>query len=330
VVPVLGANEVFGISGFLLVSMLLAGVLGLSLYLPYMAGQLSLASPGFYAVGGYTAAILSTKVFEPAGAYPVRLVLLEMAAAAVISAVLAAVVGLAALRLRGIYLALATIAFVEILRVLSINLEVTGGAIGIFAIPQPFTDQLSYLWLAGPLLLAAAAFTRRLERVDAGRRFIAIREDELAAAAMGIDLTRAKLVAFVLGGVLAGLAGVVAAHLLNTWSPRQSTFDQSILYLAFVLIGGSRIYLGPVVGGITLTYLPEWLRQRAETGVLPDWLGNFVRDGRLIIFGVLLAVGCVFFPQGVITPDSGERLRRLGGRVAGRLRKPAATRAGPA
>src|SRR5712664_4339559 len=118
--------------------MVLAAVLALTLYLPLMAGQLSVASPGFYALGGYIAAIMSTKIFHPGpGLYPVSLVLLEMAVAAVVSGILGLAVGVPALRLRGIFLALATIAFVQILGVVALNLDVTGGAIGIFGIPQP-------------------------------------------------------------------------------------------------------------------------------------------------------------------------------------------------
>ncbi|HEY3238310.1 MAG TPA: branched-chain amino acid ABC transporter permease [Acidimicrobiia bacterium] len=297
--------------GSLIVTMVLGAVLGLSLYLPLMAGQLSLASPGFYALGGYVAAILSTRTFATDGTYPVALVLVEMLVAGVLSGALAVVVGLSALRLSGIYLALATIAFVEILRVVSLNLKVTGKAIGIFQIPQPFGTKLSYLWLAGPLLLAAALFTWRLERVRTGRAFAAIREDELAAAAMGIDTTRSKVRAFVIGGVLAGLAGVVAAHLINSWNARQGTFDASIIYLSFVLIGGSRTFLGPIAGGMALTYLPEWLRERANSQFLPEWAAQFLRDGRLIIYGVLLALSCVFFPQGFITPELMERIKRV-------------------
>src|SRR5690349_10941861 len=106
--------DFFNTNGFLIVSMVLAAMLALSLYLPLMAGQLSLASPGFYALGGYIAAVLSTKVFvvEPNQLFPIPLVLLEMGVAGLASAGLAIIVGVPALRLRGIYLALATIAFV--------------------------------------------------------------------------------------------------------------------------------------------------------------------------------------------------------------------------
>src|SRR6476469_1559493 len=114
--------EFFATYGNLIISMALAAVLALSLYLPLMAGQLSLASPGFYALGGYIAAILSTKVFPATGAtFPISLLLLEMVIAGALSGVLGVLVGVPALRLRGIYLAIATIAFVEILRVLALN-----------------------------------------------------------------------------------------------------------------------------------------------------------------------------------------------------------------
>ena len=298
---------------FLLVSMVLAAVLALTLYLPLMAGQLSVASPGFYALGGYIAAILSTKVFRPpAGLYPVTLVLVEMAIAAVASGLLGLAVGLPALRLRGIFLALATIAFVQVLGVVALNLDVTGGAIGIFGVPQPFASQLQYMWFAIPLLLVSMAFIARLERTRTGRALVALREDELAAAAMGVNPTRYKVLAFTASAVLAGAVGAVSAHFINTWNSRQGTFDMSVSLMAFVLVGGSRTFVGPVLGGLVLTALPEALRGVADVGGLPPWLAQFLRDGRLIIFGVLIAMGTVFFPQGLVTPAV---LRRLGRRT---------------
>ncbi|HUS15351.1 MAG TPA: branched-chain amino acid ABC transporter permease [Chloroflexia bacterium] len=312
-------DQFFATYGFLIVSMVMAAMLALSLYLPLMAGQLSLASPGFYALGGYIAALLSTKVFTPeAGWYaadvsfPVPLVLLEMLVGGLASAVLAVLVGVPALRLRGIYLALATIAFVEILRVLSLNLEFTGGAVGIFGIPQPFlgASRMEYLWIAGPLLLISMGFIYRLERIRVGRAFLALREDELAADAMGIDPTYHKVLAFTMGGTLAGIVGALSAHLLNTWNARQGTFEASITILAFVLIGGSRTFLGPVVGGMVFTALPEVLRGVADVGGLPPWLTAFLKEGRLIIFGVLLIVGTVFLPGGFVTPALFDREAR--------------------
>jgi branched-chain amino acid transport system permease protein len=291
--------------GAIIVSMVLGALLGLSLYLPLMAGQLSLASPGFYAVGGYVAAILSTTVFvtPAANLFPIPLLLLEMLIAGILCGFLGIVVGVPVLRLRGIYLAIATIAFVEVLRVVCLNLDITGGAIGIPNIPQPFDIQISYLWIALPLLIISMVLIYRLERIRVGRAFIAIREDELAAGAMGIDPTYYKVLAFTLGAILAGVVGAISAHFLNTWNARQGTFDASIIYLTFVLIGGSRTFLGSVVGGMVFTALPEILRNIADTGGLPTWVAQFLRDGRLIIFGLLIVIGTIFFPQGLVTPD---------------------------
>lgn len=299
----------FNTYGFLLVSMLFGAVLGLSVYLPLMAGQLSLATPGFYALGGYLAAILSTQVFKFTGnVFPLPFLLLEMLLAALISGILAIALGIPVLRLRGIYLAIATIAFVEILRVIALNLDITGGAVGIFAIPQPFNSSIEYLWIALPLLILSMLFLYRLEKIKVGRAFSAIREDELAADAMGINPTYYKVLSFTLGAILAGLVGAVSAHFLNTWNSRQGTFDASIIYLAFVLIGGSRTFIGPVIGGMVLTALPEALRSVAGIAGLPTGLATFLRDGRLIIFGLLILIGSIFYPQGIITPDLLKRL----------------------
>ncbi|WP_027481474.1 branched-chain amino acid ABC transporter permease [Deinococcus pimensis] len=276
--------------GFLIVTMIQQGLLGLSLYFPLMAGQLSLASPGFYALGGYIAAIMGTN----AAFAPLRESLgswifpLEWLVAGVASAALGLIVGVPALRLRGIYLALATIAFVEILRVVALNLSVTGGAVGLFGVPQPFgfVDRWQYVWIFGPLLVLVLLFTARLERSRVGRAFRSLREDELAADAMGVPPTRYKVMAFVIGAVLAGIVGAMSAPFLNTWNARQGTFDASIAYLAYVLIGGSRNMWGPVLGGALLAALPEVLRP------LQDW--------RLIINGLVLVVASLYLPQGLV------------------------------
>lgn len=301
--------------GAAIVQMALAGVLALSLYLPLMAGQLSLASPGFYAVGGYVAALLSTQVFTgyPNGEYPIPLIALEMVVAGAISALFALIIGIPSLRLRGIYLALATIAFVEVLRVFALNQPWLGGAVGIYNIPQPFfsATRVEYLVLALPLLVGAALFVARLERSRIGRAFVALREDELAASAVGIRPTYYKVLAFTLGAILAGMAGALNAHILNTWNARQGTFDLAILILAYVLVGGSRTFLGPIIGGAFLVALPEIiLREVAGTPGLNPAIAAFLRDGRLILFGVLIAVSVFFFPYGLITPNLFKRRRK--------------------
>jgi branched-chain amino acid transport system permease protein len=303
--------DFFGTYGFLIVSMLFGAGMGLSVYLPLMAGQLSLASPGFYALGGYIAAILSTQVltgFE--GAFPLHWLGVEVLVAGLVSGVLAVLLGIPVLRLKGIYLAIATIAFVEILRVLALNLEITGGSIGIFGVPQPFEAPIGYLWVVVPLLVGSMAFTYRLERIHPGRVMQAIREDELAADTMGINPTYYKVLSFALGAVLAGCAGAISAHFLNTWNARQGTFDNSIIYLAFVLSGGSRTFVGPVVGGIVLTALPEVLRAIVGIDGLPLWLSEFLQAMRLILFGLIIVLVSRFYPQGIITPELLQQFKR--------------------
>ena len=285
----------------LLVQMLLGALLGVSVYLPLAAGQLSLATPAFYAVGGTLAALLSTRWNllggSSDGSFPLPSLVLELILGGALAGVLALLVGTLVLRLRGIYLAIATIALVEIVRVAILNLPFTGGAAGIFGIPQPFAEPAGYLVPALALLALAGWGCQRLEVMPLGRAMAAIRDDELAAGCMGIDTTRVKLTAFVLSAVLAGSTGALAAHFLNTWNARQGSFDASITTLAFVILGGSRTWLGPVVGGLLLTALPELLRP--------------VGDVRLVLFGLVILLGPVLAPRGLITP---ALLDKLGGK----------------
>jgi branched-chain amino acid transport system permease protein len=279
----------------LLVQMILGALLGLSVYLPMATGQLSLATPAFYAVGGTLAALLATQGGPQAG-ISLGMVFGEMLLAAALTAALAVLVGLPVLRLRGIYLAIATIALVEIVRVAILNLPFTGGATGIFGIPQPFQHPFGYVLLSGGLLALCGWLFQRLEASRLGRSMAAVRDDELASRCMGINTTRVKLTAFVASAMLAGITGVIAAHYLNTWNARQGSFDVAITTLAFVILGGSRSWLGPVIGGLLLTALPELLRP--------------VGDLRLVLFGLVILLGPVFFPQGLITPALLERIGR--------------------
>ena len=284
----------------LLVQMLIGALLGVSVYLPLAAGQLSLATPAFYAVGGTLAALLSTRWSalgaSADGALPLPSFVLELLLGGLLAGLLALLVGRLVLRLQGIYLAIATIALVEIVRVAILNLPFTGGAIGIFGIPQPFASAAGYLLPALGLLVLAGWVCHRLEGMPLGRAMAAIRDDELAARCMGIDTTRVKLTAFVLSAVLAGSTGALAAHFLNTWNARQGSFDTSVMMLAFVILGGSGSWLGPVVGGLLLTALPELLRP--------------VGDVRLVLFGLVILLGPVLAPQGLITPALLQRLGR--------------------
>ncbi|WP_231594772.1 branched-chain amino acid ABC transporter permease [Synechococcus sp. CBW1107] len=282
----------------LLVQMGFGALLALSVYLPLRCGQLSLATPGFYVIGGYVAALLSTRwpaLTGDGGGYPLTSLALELLLAALVAAAVALLLGRPVLQLRGIYLAIATIALVEILRVLNLNLDWSGGAVGIFGIPQPFAGPGGYALATGILLALVCWLCARLEAMRLGRAMAAIRDDELAARCMGIPTADVKLTAFVLSAVIAALTGVLAAHFLNTWNARQGSFDASVTTLAFVVFGGSRIWLGPVLGGLVITALPELLRP--------------VGDLRLILFGLVILVGPILFPQGLVTPERFARLR---------------------
>ena len=270
-----------------------------------------MATPGFYAIGGTVAALLSTDITALAGtggSYPISSVFLEMTVAALVTGILALGIGKVVLRLRGIYLAIATIALVEILRVVSLNLDFTGGAIGIFGIPQPFATPAGYVVFTSLLLAGVCWLCDRLERTRPGLAMAAIRDDELAAASQGIDTANTKLLAFVLSALVAGVTGVIAAHFLNSWNARLGSFDASITTLAFVVFGGTRTWLGPVLGGLVLTALPELLRP--------------VGDLRLIVYGLVILMGPVLFPQGLITPERLSNWRRMLGKGL-RLRAPA-------
>jgi branched-chain amino acid transport system permease protein len=280
-------TELFQTYGFLLATVIQQALLATSVFYPLAAGQHSLATPGFYALGGYIAAIMGTAdLFAPwrdiigAWMFP-----LEWLCAAVASLLLGFAVGIPALRMRGIYLALATIAFVEIVRVASLSFAISGGATGIFGIPQLFEERGSYLLIFVPLLALTLFFSRRLERSRTGRALRAIREDELAAGAMGINTTRYKVLAFVLGAVLAGVTGAMSAPFLNTWNARQGTFDLGVACLAYCLIGGSRSIWGPLLGASLLAAMPELLRP--------------LKDSRFIFNGLVLVLVSIYLPAGI-------------------------------
>lgn len=291
--------------GFLLVTIVQQALLGLSVYLPLMAGQLSLASIGFYSLGGYVAAIMGTHPYFAPWRATLGFFLfpLEWLFALVLGLVLGVVVGYPALRLRGIYLALATIAFVQVVGVAVLNMPIAGGAVGIFAIPQAFESRLSYLWFFGPLFLLAMFLVHRVSCIGRGLAFFAIREDELAAGAMGVATTANKVTAFVMGCALATVTGAMSAPFLNTWNARQGTFDASVTCLAYVLIGGSRSLWGPLFGAALLVGLPEVLRP--------------LKDSRMILNGLVLVAACVYLPRGVMGGLASLRARlRTGKRGA--------------
>jgi branched-chain amino acid transport system permease protein len=326
------------------VYMLMTGALcSLSSYLPLMSGQLSLASPAFYLVGGYAAGMVSVfwvKLDDETGywklplgfgtatftseLYPWQLLIVEFILGVIVSILLSLLVGLLALRLQGIYLALVTIGMVQILNILvlqsqigpfkgPLDLEIDpsgqtyrgpfGGATGIKGIPQPFDYEWQYLIVAVPLVLFGAWMVYRVERGRAGRALLAIREDELAASAMGIRPRYYKMLAFVLSAVLASLAGTLFAHVQNAWSYRQATFTLATTMVAGAVVGGSRTFLGPIVGGMVITGLFEALRAIGGIDGLPDSARNILLNVSPGIQGLFMTLVCLFLAKGLIPPS---------------------------
>ena len=247
-------------------------LLALSLWLTLSCGLLSLANAAFMGIGAYTAALLTLRL-----AWPFPAVL---AAGALAPVAVALVIGAPTLRLSGVYLAMATLAFGEVTRILILNLEVTGGPEGLNAIPQA-TEGWHIL-----LALAVAVYAlARLRRSRVGRAFEAIKEDEVAARLMGIDVEGHKFLAFVLGALLAGLAGALNAHYTFFISPREYGFENAVDILTMTVLGGISSLVGPLLGAAILTLLPEVLR--------------FLHAYRLAVNGVILILVVLFRPTGL-------------------------------
>jgi branched-chain amino acid transport system permease protein len=260
-------------------------LLALSIWLTLACGMLAMANAAFMGIGAYTAAIL-TMNYEVS--FPVAL-LGGMAAPMLV----AFIIGKPTLRLSGVYLAMATLGFGEVVRVFILNTESwTGGALGLNGIPQQ-----TQWWHVGLAVLLTLVLLYRLRRSKIGRAFEAIKEDETAAGLMGVDVNNTKLLAFVLGALLAGLAGALNAHLTFFIGPNEYGFDRGVEILTMTILGGIGSIAGPVVGSIILTVLPEMLRA--------------FNDFRLVINGLILILIVLFLPKGIWDPS---RMRRWFGR----------------
>lgn len=266
------------------------GLLALSIYATLCCGQLSLANAGFMAIGAYTGALIT--LHSPS--VPFVLVLL---AAAVVPAAVAVPLGLPVLRLRGVFLAIATVGFGEVVRLVFVNWDYTNGALGLVAIPQ--RTHLWTVWLA----LAVTLFVLgRLHGSRAGYALEAIREDETAARTMGIRTTAYKLAMLVLGAAIAGLAGGLEAHFTFMVSPSGYAFGRVVEMLVQAVVGGTTVFFGPVIGATFLTVLPEVLRELgARLGLSP---GPF----RLFLDGAILLAVILYLPNGIASLP--QRLRK--------------------
>ena len=292
-----------------------AAAIGLNIVVG-LAGLLDLGYIAFFGVGAYVGAIFSgakSSPFHVSLPYPLVLVL-----AAAIAGMFGVLLGAPTLRLRGDYLAIVTLGFGEIFRITAFNLDgsagpkVTNGPNGIGGIPNlalggfhfgdphrlfgvdlPYFANYYYL----EVVLVAAVMTAFLRMAESriGRAWVAIREDELAASAMGINTTRLKLLAFAMGATLAGAAGSVQAHVSSAVTPDSFTFFESALLLAAVILGGMGTVAGALLGATVLLLLPEKLR--------------FLQDLRLLVFGIALVLLMRFRPEGLV--PSRRRVREF-------------------
>ena len=248
-------------------------VLALSLYLPVSAGLLSLGQGGFMAIGAYVSAYLTSQ-----HAMPFLPALLAGGAAA---GLVGAAVGFPALRIKGVYLIILTMGFGEIVRVFFLNFEPTGAASGLGGIPGHTTLTV----VAATVAVLLLGFVQ-LRGSRMGRVLEALREDELAAETIGINLARAKITVFAVGAATAGVGGALYAHHALFIDPAQFGFHRSAEIFIMVLLGGMGNYLGATLGAITVTVLPEVLRG------LQEW--------RMTFFGSLLVLMMIVRPWGLI------------------------------
>jgi branched-chain amino acid transport system permease protein len=248
-------------------------LLALSIYLTLACGLLTVANAAFMAIGAYSSALLTLHTGTP--------FFLALLLGALLSALVALVIGRPTLKLSGVYLAMATLAFGEVVRIAMLNAEdLTGGALGLNGIPQLTS------WLSVALVVSVAVYILlRSARSRLGRTMAAIRQDEVASEVIGINVRAYKLLAFVMGAALAGLAGGLNAHFTFFISPNEYGFDRGVEILAMGVLGGTGSPWGAVLGGVLITLLPELLRG----------LGDY----RPLVNGIILILIMLYSPQGL-------------------------------
>jgi branched-chain amino acid transport system permease protein len=288
-------------------------ILGISIYITLSSGQLSLGNAGFMGIGAYTSALLTIHFDIP--------IFLGVLMGAVVAGVFGILIGIPALRLQGVYLAIATLGFGEVIRVIFVNWDsVTHGAIGLSGVPhlgrellKSFTgmgfdpemiglrnNQFIYLLVVLLLLLINILFVWffiRQNKSRVGRAFSAIKMDEKAAESMGINITYYKVLSFAQGAVLAGFAGALYAHVMAYISPADFAYHRAIEILIFSVFGGSEVIWGAIFGATFMTIMPEALR--------------FISEYRYMIYGAILILMMAFRPQGIIDVSILQWLKKL-------------------
>ncbi|MDQ1483343.1 MAG: branched-chain amino acid transport system ATP-binding protein livM, partial [Actinomycetota bacterium] len=265
--------------------------IGLSLLMG-LAGQVSLGHAAFFAVGAYVQAILVTKTQVPG--------VLAAVIAVAASMLVALLVGLPLLRLRGHFLALATLGLGIIVSVVVRELEVTGGTSGIFGIPKPsfggreYDTPQEFFWLLVPFVVVGLLLAHRLVRSRTGRALGAVNDSEVAAECLGVNTYALRLRVFVLAAGYAGLAGVFYAHWLAVVSPEAAGFELSVQLLLMVVLGGLGTVWGAVIGAVAVEALGEGMRSLIPL-VIPGASGEV----QLLGFGLVLVLLVVLLPGGL-------------------------------
>jgi branched-chain amino acid transport system permease protein len=249
-------------------------------FLPVAAGQLNLGIAGFAAIGGYASAYLTTKTATP--------VLIAIPLGGIAAGIVALAVAVPVLRTRGIYLALATFALGELVRATILNLEVVGGAAG-----YPVSAYIGLPVIAG-FAVAVVALVGVLFSTRFGIAITAVHDDERVADLMGLDVRAFQIAAFVFGSVIAGIGGGLYAHHFSYIEAQYFNISMSISIVLYVLFGGTQSVVGPLLGAIVFTLLPELLRASAQ------W--------RYVLFAAVVIVAMVLRPQGLVTASLVRRL----------------------
>jgi branched-chain amino acid transport system permease protein len=268
-------------------------------------GQFSIGHAGFMAVGAYSSVFLTVYYTESVEGWLAgilgqtlaqSIVFLGVILFGALSAALAGlIVGIPSLRLRGDYLAIVTLGFAEIIRIVILNIDRVGGATGFRGSVAPWQGRpiipayADFMWIAAFAIITIVV-VYNIVHSDVGRALVSIREDELAAEAMGINTTRYKVIAFVISSAFAGVAGVLFGHFRQFLHTNDFQFIRSIEIIIMIVLGGMGSITGSVLGAIVITMLPELLRK------LPGDLYGY----RLVIYSALLILIMLTRPQGVM------------------------------
>jgi branched-chain amino acid transport system permease protein len=273
------------------------GAIGLNILVGY-TGQISLGQGGFMAVGAYTAGILTANMGMPWWA--------SIIAACFMTALVGTIFGIPSLRLKGLYLAIATLAAQVIILWVVTHWEALTGGVDALVVPNPtlfgirLNTDFNFYWITWGLVVIVTIATVNLFRTHFGRAFIAIRDQDIAASVMGVDLFKYKLLAFAVSSFLVGLAGALTAHYRSIVTWERFTVDVSVTYLAMIIIGGLGSVTGSFLGAGFITLLPVVLTNlgRAAKTSFPiiDSIIPFIQQG---MFGLVIILFLILEPEGL-------------------------------